>query len=89
MFGCGVFACICARLTIRSPFGKGSGRSSTELIAEKTALLAPIPSASVSTTVIENAGDFVNARNDTLTFRSVASNPSAISISLVRSICAV
>src|SRR5947207_12870681 len=62
MFGCGVFACIWARLTIRSPFGKGSGRNSTELIAEKTALLAPIPNASVSTTVIENAGAFVNAR---------------------------
>src|SRR5262245_4531508 len=75
MFGCGVFAWSCARLTIRSLFGKGSGRSSTELIAEKTALLAPIPSASVSTTVIENAGDFVNARNDTLAFRSVASSP--------------
>ena len=41
---------ICAMLTIRSLFGKGRGRSSTELIAEKTALLAPIPSASVSTT---------------------------------------
>src|ERR1700736_2777266 len=38
---------ICAILTIRSLLGNGSGRSSTELIAEKTALLAPIPSASV------------------------------------------
>ena len=31
----------------------------------------------------------VNARSDTLTVRSVASNPSATSISLVRSLCAV
>jgi hypothetical protein len=40
----------------RSPSGNGSGLRRTALIAEKTALLAPIPRANVSTTVAVNAG---------------------------------
>ena len=58
-------------------------------MAEKTALLAPMPSARVSTTVMEKAGDFASDRSDSRTLRSIASTPSAISMSLVLSTCAV
>src|SRR5262245_20350253 len=44
----------------RSPSGNGSGLSRTALIAEKTALLAPMPRANVRTTVPVNAGVLVS-----------------------------
>ena len=40
-----------------------SGRSSTAFTTEKIAVLAPIPSASVSTATIVNPGDFRNIRS--------------------------
>ena len=40
----------------RSPSGNGSGCSSTASMAENTAVLAPMPSASVSTTVAVKPG---------------------------------
>ena len=42
--------------TSRSGSKYGSGRTRIESIAENTALFAPMPSASVRTTVIVNAG---------------------------------
>src|SRR5438045_9745421 len=41
----------------RSPSGYGRGRSRIASIAEKTALFAPIPRASVRMTTIEKDGD--------------------------------
>jgi hypothetical protein len=50
-------------LTSRPESGSGSGRSKTAFSAENTAPFAPIPSASVSTTVVVNPGDRINERH--------------------------
>ena len=57
----------------RSCCGKGSGRSMMESTSEKIAVFAPIPSASVSTAVSVNPGDFRNCRN--ANFRSFSILP--------------
>src|SRR5215831_9946180 len=44
-----------------SPSGNGSGLRRTALIAEKTAVLAPMPNARDSTTVAVNPGVFASA----------------------------
>ena len=58
-------------------------------MAEKTALLAPMPRASVSITVNEKAGAFARLRAASRKFRSSASRYSGMSMSRVLSICAV
>ena len=46
----------------RSGSANGSGRSITALTTLKMAVLAPMPSATVSTTARVNSGDFRNRR---------------------------
>src|SRR5262249_22420028 len=48
--------------TSRSGCGEGSGRSSTELITQKLAAFAPMPSASVITAIEVKPGFFNNIR---------------------------
>jgi hypothetical protein len=48
--------------TIRSAFGKGSGRRSTVLTTLKMAVVAPIPKASASTVTSVNPGLFQSMR---------------------------
>ena len=43
-------------LTSRSGSGNGSGRSSTKSVTENAAVVAPMPSATMSTAVIANPG---------------------------------
>ena len=61
--------------TRRSASGNGSGRSKTVLMAEKTAVLAPVPSARVKTTVRVKPGVRSSARMLYRMFRKKASTP--------------
>ncbi len=49
-------------ITTRSAFGTGSGRSKTALIRLKTAVLPPMPIASVSTAATAKPGVLASAR---------------------------
>src|SRR5689334_1236865 len=60
-------------LTSSSLRGYGSGFSSTPSIALNTAVFAPMPSASVSTTASMNAGRASSIRMQWRTSRSIAS----------------
>src|SRR5271166_6340549 len=53
-------------------FGNGRGRSRTASMAENTALLAPMPSASVVTTSNENPGFLRSCRSAYLRFPVIA-----------------
>jgi hypothetical protein len=57
------------------PVRERQGPQQDRVDRRETALLAPIPNASVSTTVTEKAGDLASERSDRRTWRRMASKP--------------